>query len=270
MKEFSGKTVLVTGAASGIGRGMVLDFAKEGADLVLWDIDEEGLKSVAEEVRQIGTKANMYKLDLSKKNEIAKQAAKVKSDVGHIDLLINNAGIVTGKSFLECSDEQIERTMNVNIMALMWITREFLPDMLERDSGHIVNVASAAGLIGVSALADYSASKFAVIGFNESIRMELKKNKSNVKTTVVCPYYINTGMFNGVKTRFSFLLPILEEKKVVTRVLESIKKEKSSLLMPWIVNTVPPLRLLPDSVFDFAANLLGLNNSMDEFKGRNS
>ncbi len=268
MGDFSDKTILVTGAASGIGKGMVCEFAKEGAKLILWDIDEKGLESLSDELKQRNTEVYTYTVDLSQKEQIEKQANQVKKDVGSIDLLINNAGIVSGRSFLDCSEEQIENTMAINIMAPIWISRTFLPDMIKRDQGHIVNIASAAGLIGVSGLADYSASKFALFGFNESLRMEFKKIKSNVKTTVICPYFIDTGLFDGVKTRFSFLLPILKERTVVKKIIAAIKKEKSSLFMPWIVYAVAPLRILPDFVFDCIANVLGINSTMDEFKGR--
>ena len=97
--------------------------------------------------------------------------------------------------------------------------------MIERNRGHIVTIASAAGLIGVPRLTDYCATKFAAVGLDESLRVELKQRGSAIRTTVVCPYYIDTGMFEGVKTRFSFLLPILKEQKVVDKILRAIEGE---------------------------------------------
>lgn len=101
--------------------------------------------------------------------------------------------------------------MNINTTAHHWTVRETLPDMLAENRGHIVTIASIAGWVGVRGLADYCASKFGAVGFDESLRFELRAKKSNVKTTCICPYFINTGMFDGAKSRFPLLLPILSE-----------------------------------------------------------
>ena len=119
--------------------------------------------------------------------------------------------MVSGKRFLDCSDDEIRRTMAVNTMAHFWTVKAFLPEMIARDSGHVVTVASAAGTIGVSRLADYCASKFAAVGFDESLRVELGQIAPGVVTTVICPFFITTGMFDGVRTRVPWLLPILDE-----------------------------------------------------------
>jgi all-trans-retinol dehydrogenase (NAD+) len=269
MQNFKNKKILITGAGSGIGRLLSIHFANEGAELVLWDINKDNLDRVAKEIKNTGGKAFVYRCDVSDKNAVYKTAGKVKKDVGRINILINNAGVVSGKPFLKCTDEEIMRTMNVNIISHFWTVRSFLPDMIKADSGHIVTISSAAGLIGVSSLADYSASKFAAFGFDESIRMELRKQKiKGVKTTCVCPFFINTGMFDGVKSRFGFILPIYEEKKAALKIFKAIKKERPLLRMPWIVNTIPLFRVLPVSFLDYMADLLGVSSSMDEFKGR--
>jgi all-trans-retinol dehydrogenase (NAD+) len=269
MQNLKNKKILITGAGSGIGRLLSVYFANEGAELVLWDINKDNLDKVSKEIINAGGKAFVYKCDVSDKNAVYKTAGRVKKDIGIIDILINNAGVVSGKPFLKCTDEEIMRTMNVNIISHFWTVRSFLPDMIKSDSGHIVTISSAAGLIGVSSLADYCASKFAAFGFDESIRMELRKQKiKGVKTTCVCPFYINTGMFNGVKSRFGFLLPIYEENKAALKIFKAVKKERPLLRMPWIVNTIPLLRVLPVSFLDFIADLLGVSSSMDEFKGR--
>jgi all-trans-retinol dehydrogenase (NAD+) len=140
--------------------------------------------------------------------------------------------------------------------------------MVERRRGHLVTIASASGLIGVAKLADYSASKWAAIGFDESLRVELKRLAPEVRTTVVCPYYVNTGMFTGVKSRFSWMMPILEEAHVVRRIVEAIERDRRRVVMPWPVFLLPLMRLLPIPLFDALANFLGVNVSMDEFVGR--
>jgi all-trans-retinol dehydrogenase (NAD+) len=185
-----------------------------------------------------------------------------------VDIVVNSAGVVSGKPILELTDEQIERTFDVNTLALYWTCKAFLPGMVERRRGHLVTIASASGLIGVAKLADYSASKWAAIGFDESLRVELKKLAPQVRTTVVCPYYVNTGMFTGVKSRFSWMMPILEEAHVVRRIVEAIERDRRRVVMPWPVFLLPLMRLLPIPLFDALANFLGVNVSMDEFVGR--
>src|ERR1051326_8480155 len=125
----------------------------------------------------------------------------------------------------------IERTFAVNTLALFWTTRAFLPAMLERDRGHVVTIASAAGLVGTSRLVDYCASKHAAVGFDESLRLELRRLGSPVKTTVVCPFYISGGMFAGVRPRFPLLLPILTPEYAVDRIVDAIRRDRPRLVM---------------------------------------
>ena len=190
--------------------------------------------------------------------------------MGGVDILFNNAGIVSGKPFLECSDNEIERSLAINLTAHIWTIRAFLPGMIEQGAGHLVTIASAAGIVGVAGLADYSASKFACFGLDEALRSEFRKRRQRIHTTVVCPYYINTGMFAGVKTRFSFLLPILKQERAAARIFKAVARRRSRLLMPPLVYTVWLLRLLPVRWFDFIADFLGINRSMDEFHGRSA
>lgn len=268
MSEVAGRNVLITGAASGIGRLMARKAAAKGANLVLWDIDETGLAKLVAEIRANSGKAFSYRCDVSRHQDVYRVAEQVRTDVGMVDVLINNAGVISGKPLLECSDEQIRRTMDVNTMAHFWTVRAFLPDMIRASRGHIVTIASAGGIIGVSRMVDYCASKFAAFGFDEALRMEIRKNRWRVKTTVVCPFYINTGMFAGVRSRFPWLLPILDEDLVAERIIHAIQFNKKRLLLPLTVYSVWLLRLLPVMLFDWIATFLGLNTSMDDFRGR--
>ncbi|MFA6507667.1 MAG: SDR family NAD(P)-dependent oxidoreductase, partial [Treponemataceae bacterium] len=139
---------------------------------------------------------------------------------------------------------------------------------IERNRGHLVTISSAAGLIGVTGLADYSASKFAVFGFHEALRTELRRLKSAVKTTVICPFFIDTGMFDGVRSRFPLLLPIMKSEKAAARMVGAILRNRKRLIMPPFAYSVYVLRLFPVAVFDAMADFFGVNNSMDQFKGR--
>jgi len=268
MTKIKNKIVLITGGASGVGRLTALKMLNLKAKVVVWDIDSQRLDNLQQEASS--DNLFTYQVDLTDRDSIYDTAEKVKTDAGLVDILINNAGVVSGKPFLECTDEQIELTMKVNIMAHFWTVRAFLPDMLERNSGHIVTVSSAGGLIGTNKMADYSASKFAAVGFDESLRAELKQRKSKVRTTIVCPYYFDSGMFAGVKSRFPFLLPIMKTQKVAKRIITAIRCNQPRVWFLFMTYTISPLRILPISVFDAIANFFGVNAALDEFKGRKS
>ncbi|MDR1176765.1 MAG: SDR family oxidoreductase [Treponema sp.] len=268
MKEVKDKLVLITGGASGIGRLMALDFAGRGARVAVWDINRQNLEAVSNEGRKQGLFIKSYVCDVSRREEMYRSAEQLTKELGPVDILVNNAGIVSGKPLLEIPDEKIESTMAVNVLPLFWTVKAFLPSMLERNSGHIVTVSSAAGIIGVRGLSDYSASKFAAFGFNESLRMELRHRKSRVKTTVACPFFINTGMFDGVKTRVPLLLPVLKPEYVSGMIVKSVLKNKKVLIMPRFAKTTLILRCFPVGLIDFAAEFFGINNAMDEFRGR--
>jgi all-trans-retinol dehydrogenase (NAD+) len=267
MNDLSNKVTLITGGACGLGRLVAQKMAAKGSRLVLWDMAEESLANAAREISAAGYQVTTYQCDVSDRNRVYDLAAKVKRDVGKVDILINNAGVVCGSPFLECKDEQLERTLRVNVLAHFWTVKAFLPDMIRSNSGHIVTVASAGGIVGSAGLVEYAASKFAVFGFDEALRAELKKQRLNIHTTVVCPYFIRGEMFAGVRTRFSFLLPILDPEKVSEGIVKAIALKKQRLIMPPLVYATWPLRLLPVSIFDRVATFLGINDAMDEFQG---
>jgi all-trans-retinol dehydrogenase (NAD+) len=271
MSTIQGSRALVTGAASGLGRLLALEMAREGAELVLWDIVKERLDAVAAEVASAGSRpVHAYLCDVGDREHVQAVAARVLAEAGPVDILVNNAGIVSGQTFLELPDPKIEATFRINTLALFWTTKAFLPSMVARNRGHVVTIASASGMVGVAKLADYAASKWAAVGFDESLRMELRKTAPGVRTTVVCPFYIDTGMFAGVKTRFSFILPILEPDDVARRTVDAVRRNKARLVMPRFVSLVPLMRMLPVPVMDALADFFGINASMDEFKGRDS
>jgi all-trans-retinol dehydrogenase (NAD+) len=266
--SFRGTHVLITGAGSGIGRLMALGAATRGATkLVLWDVNLESAKAVAREVEKRGASALAMSVDVSKKTAVAAAAVKVLEKIGHLDVLINNAGVVTGKNFLDLEEKDIALTYNVNTFALYWTIQAFLPGMMSRDSGRLVTIASAAGLAGSSRLTDYSGSKHAAIGFMESLRSELRDQRSRVSTLTVNPFYINTGMFDGVKSG-SPLLPIQDQDRATGKILDSIESTKRELLLPGMVYSVRIFRLLPTALFDWIADVFGINKAMKTFRGR--
>ncbi|XP_068022834.1 epidermal retinol dehydrogenase 2 [Melanerpes formicivorus] len=270
-KNVSGEIVLITGAGSGIGRLLALKFASLGATLVLWDINEEGLKETGKLVKRNGAgRVHRYVCDCSKRQDIYKVADQVKKEVGDVTILINNAGIVTGKRFMDSPDSLVEKTMEVNIMAHFWTYKAFLPAMIASNHGHLVSIASAAGLVGTNRLADYCASKFAAVGFAESIAIEMKAmGSSGVKTTIVCPFYINTGMFEGCQSKWPTLLPLLEPEYVAEKIVTAIRQDQEVLMLPRAVRISVALKaLLPVKASALLAEYFGVTSSMDAFKGR--
>ena len=154
------------------------------------------------QIKKNGGTAYAYTVDLCSRQKIYEAAEKVKSDIGSVHILINNAGIVSGSTLLDTPDDKIIRTYDVNVLAHFWTIKSFLPDMISMKKGHIVNIASLAGHSGMNKLVDYCSSKFAAVGLDESIKIELKvQGHDYIATTVVCPYYINTGMFSGVVSK---------------------------------------------------------------------
>lgn len=279
MSTFKGKKVLITGGASGIGKlmgGMALD--KGAAALVIWDIDQESIESVVRELGQKskaqGRAGRVYgmRVDVSNQAMVADRYEQTKREVGEIDILINSAGIITSnKTFDQCTPDEINRTMMVNALAPMYVAQQVLSDMVARDSGHICNIGSAGGMISNPRMSIYAASKWATIGWSDSVRIELREMRSRVRVTTIAPYYITTGMFDGVRSR---IFPLLRPENVAARIIRSIERDKPfKMFMPWIPCPHHIIRLLqgilPIRVFDWlVGRVLGIYHTMDHFTGR--
>ncbi len=269
MSSFQDKIILITGGASGIGKLMGKAAIQKGIKhLIIWDINKKMLDETVAEFSTIFPNVHGYLVDVSEREQIQTAAQRVKNDVGKIDILINNAGIVIGKYFHEHTHADIDRTMSINTDALMHITLEFLPDMIQRNSGHIVNIASAAGMVGNPKMSVYAASKWAVIGWTDSIRLEMEILGKDVKVTCITPYYISTGMFDGVKT--SLFVPINKPEATVRKIIRGIEKNKLHVRMPLIVYTLQLFKgILPTRMFDLiVGRWLKIYKTMDEFTGR--
>ncbi|NXL76708.1 RDHE2 dehydrogenase, partial [Leptocoma aspasia] len=270
-KNVSGEIVLITGAGSGIGRLLAVKFASLGATVVLWDINQEGLNGAVRQARENGAgRVHSYICDCSKRQDVYRVADQVKKEVGDVSILINNAGIVIGKRFLDSPDSLVEKTMEVNTMAHFWTYKAFLPAMIAANHGHLVSISSCAGLCGTSQASDYCASKFAAIGFAESIDMEMRTlRKAGVKTTIVCPYLMNTGMFDGVKSKWPHVLPILDPEYVAERIISAVRRNQEVLFIPRITYFLCFLKsFLPVKATVLIVDYLGILDIMNTFKGR--
>ncbi|TRZ22414.1 hypothetical protein HGM15179_004687 [Zosterops borbonicus] len=267
-KSVAGQVCLITGAGSGLGRLFALEFARRRALLVLWDINTQSNEETAGMVRHIyremaeeaaaagpgvagdGEKdvlphSNLqvytYTCDVGKRENVYLTAERVRKEVGEVSVLVNNAGVVSGHHLLECPDELIERTMMVNCHAHFWTTKAFLPKMLEMNHGHIVTVASSLGLFSTAGVEDYCASKFGAVGFHESLSHELKAaEKDGIKTTLVCPYLVDTGMFRGCRIRKEIepFLPPLKPEYCVKQAMRAILTDQPMICTPRLMYMV--------------------------------
>jgi all-trans-retinol dehydrogenase (NAD+) len=262
-----GTTVVITGGGSGIGRLVALGAARKGAHVVIWDRDAAAARAVADEAGAVGGRGSAVVVDLADADAIELAAAETLM-LGPVDVLVNNAGVVSGRPLAELTPAQIELTMRVNAIAPILVTRALLPAMRDAGRGRIVTVASAAGFVGVAGQTDYAASKFAAVGFMESLRAELRKERSPITTLTVAPFYIDTGMFDGVATKVPALLPILSAATVATQILAAIDSRRPLLALPPLVRLVPAIKALPTALADRLADALGVNEGMDGFRGR--
>ena len=270
MQSVSGMNVLVTGAAMGLGKLFATQAVKEGAAaVVLWDANEAALKETAAELEADGGTIHYETVDVTSQSVVAEAAERTRANVGTIHVLFNNAGIVRGNGyFWENPPRDFTLTMEVNSIGPMLVAREFLPAMIESGTQcRLVNIASSAGLNAIPRMAAYSASKWAAIGFSDSVRLELEQaGHEHVKITTVCPTYINTGMFDGAKG--ILFTPMLEQEDVVDRTWTAMLKGQPFVVMPWtskmnkVLSAALPIRLR-----DMYLRRVGVYNSMDEFKG---
>ena len=261
MTQIKDKTVLITGGASGIGKIMCRICLEKGASAVaVWDLNiPEGSDD---------PRIHSYRVDVTDYDAITQTYSKVKEELGGVDILINCAGIVRGNATFDRQNERdIRMTMDVNATAPMLVALAIIPDMIARNSGHICNIASAAGMLGVPKLSVYCASKWAVIGWTESMRVELKMARSRVKATTIAPYFINTGMFDGVNSK---IFPILEPEKTAARIIRAIEKDKTFKGLPFPWHFIRFWQgVLPNCIFDWLfGKVFGVYEVMDHFTGR--
>jgi short-subunit dehydrogenase len=270
MKTLQGKRALVTGGASGIGKAIAERLATEGAELVLVDLNADALRTVADEFAKRGVRVRTYTLDVTDTSRITGLKEEIARDVGRIDLLVNNAGLVFGGGFLDVPLEKHLTTYRVNTLGLVAMTHAFLPDLIASSDGHVVNVASASGYIGLPFGATYASSKWAVIGFSESLALELGlQGHGHVHVTSICPSYVSTGLFDGAKA--PFMTRLLTADRVAGATVRAILGNRPTVRMPRIVPTTPILKaILPFRLFYRMAAMLGVNTSMMKWRGRAS
>jgi short-subunit dehydrogenase len=248
-KKFEGQVVLVTGASSGIGRRVSLDFSGQGVQsIILVARSQSKLEDLEKTIRKkFDTQTIVYPCDVSKKSEVEQMGREILDRCGHVDVLVNNAGFGLYGKVQDQSIEQIESVTFTNFLGVVYCTKVFLGSMITRKSGHIVNIASVAASFGVAGLSAYCASKYAVLGFSESLSQEL--HGTGVGLTVVSPMGVKTNFFNN--SSFNGKNPyderfMLKTKTVSNAVLAAANSHRLEIIVPfymrvgvWLKHTVP-------------------------------
>ncbi|KAJ3479327.1 hypothetical protein NLI96_g9138 [Meripilus lineatus] len=279
--DWGEQLVVVTGGSSGVGELIANTLAVRNVNVVVLDINP---------IRTENYNITYYKCDVSKWEEVEAVSKRIVEELGDPTILINNAGVVQGKLLVDLKPEDVQQTFGVNTLAHFWTLKAFLPEMIKKNSGHIVspavsaphlreshslpqvNVASVAGIVGMARMTDYNASKAAVISLHESLRYELdhKYHAPSVRTTLMVPGHIMTPLFSTVRLSqswlFKFLVPSLAPITVAKHIIAALDDQHSQVIYaPFYVNFTPLLRLMPSFARDFAQWVSGADNGMDDF-----
>lgn len=274
MTSIRGKKAIVTGGAMGIGLATAKRLLSEGCDVAIWDVNAGALKNAEKELKSHGQgKIYMYQCDVTDNKAVLKTVRKTMEDLRRIDILINNAGIERHGRFCDKPVSEWELVMDINVKSIFYTTHAILPHMYERNAGYIVNISSAAGIIGVADLAAYCASKWAVWGFTESIRFEVLEDKKNIQLTSVHPHFLKEGLFAGghLNRLGELLLPRVKSHDIVAKAIvnKAIKKKRNTVKIPITLQIGVLCRgLLTDSIFTFLAlKFFGIGQGMKDWVG---
>jgi short-subunit dehydrogenase len=236
--DFKNKVVLITGASSGIGKQTAIEFAKLGSNIILVARRKNKLEQVENELKQFNIKTLVCSCDVSKKDQVEKMSKIVLEKFNFIDILVNNAGFAIYGSVYDLSVNDIESQMETNYFGMVYCTKNFLPLMLEKKSGHIVNVASVAASFGLPGIASYCASKFAMLGFSEGLKHEL--NGTGVGITVVSPIMVKTDFFDhpSFEKMPKYSPTSLSAKTVAKAIVKASSSSRLEIITPSIVRVV--------------------------------
>ncbi|MGQ0772452.1 MAG: SDR family NAD(P)-dependent oxidoreductase [Nitrososphaerota archaeon] len=233
--SLKGKVVVITGASSGIGAASSLEFAKRGANIALVARTRKKLETLQSSLEKLSIKTLVCECDVSQKSQVQKMSNEVLEKFGTIDVLVNNAGFAIYGQVADLTIEQIESQMATNYFGMVYCTKQFLPKMLENNSGHIVNVASVAASFGLPGIASYCASKFAMLGFSEGLQHELHGTKVGV--TVVSPIMVRTNFFDhsSFETMPKYSPTSLSSQTVAKAVASAATSKRLEIIVPPIV-----------------------------------
>ncbi|KAI0775952.1 retinal short-chain dehydrogenase/reductase [Trametes elegans] len=267
--DWGEQLVVITGGSSGLGELIANTLAVRNVLVVVLDV-----KPIVTENYNI----TYYKCDVSKWEEVEAVSKRIVEELGHPTMLINNAGVVQGKALLDLTPEDIQQTFSVNTLAHYWTLKAFLPEMIKKKVGHIVNVSSVAGMVGMARLTDYTASKAALITLHESLRYELDHvyKTPAVRTTLVVAGHIMTPLFSATRHPksffYRFFFPSLPPIDIAKAIITALDEQHSQVIYkPFYAHFVPLLHIFPSYLRDFAQwasaifAITGCDNALEEF-----
>ncbi|KAH1017051.1 hypothetical protein HUJ05_007776, partial [Dendroctonus ponderosae] len=257
-KSVEGQLVLITGTGHGIGKLLAFKYAKAGARVIGWDVNEKLNNETIQTINSSGyPTAYGFKVDVSNRQEVMDTAKKIQQDIGDVTILINNAGIMPHHSFLDHTEQEIRRIMDINVMGNFWTLQAFLPTMREKNNGHIVSLSSMAGYVGLINLVPYNASKFAVRGLMEGLYEEFRQYpNNNVNFTTVYPFMVDTGLCTNYEISYELLFPVLKPQFVADAIFEAQTTNRRNVLLPTDIGLVMKLktRFLPQKACNYISD----------------
>lgn len=251
LRDVAGEVVLVTGAGHGIGREVALQMAKLGSIIICVDKNIENNKATVAKIKCEGGFAWHYECDVSDRDQVGIMAERVRREVGDVNILINNAGIMINKQFMLQTDEEVINTINVNLMGQIWVLRQFLPAMVKMDRGSIIFMCGLPGHAGAPNMLPYSASKFAIRGAMESLYVELRQNYpgNQLHLMLVSPFIVETGMVKSSRIRFPGMMGAVDAPTAADKIVTNMRRRAAIVFIPeglyYISNIV---RILPAKV----------------------
>nr|WP_315201275.1 3-ketoacyl-ACP reductase [uncultured Flavobacterium sp.] len=221
MNDLKNKNALITGAGKGIGKAIALALAKEGVNVILLARTQDEIENVAAKARSLRVKSLAITADVADINSVNTAVEKALAEFKTIDILINNAGIAAFGKFLELEPADWERIIQVNLMGTYYVTRAILPNMIERQTGDIINISSTAGLNGNALTSAYSASKFAVLGLTDSLMQEVRKH--NIRVTALTPSTVATDLAKELKLTDGNPEKVMQSEDVAELIISQLK-----------------------------------------------
>jgi len=221
MADLKNKNALITGAGKGIGKAIAIALAKEGVNVILVSRTQTDVDQLAIETSNLGVKSLALSADVSDINSINKAVEKALAEFKTIDILINNAGIASFGKFLELEPEAWEKIIQVNLMGTYYATRAVIPNMIERQTGDIINISSTAGLNGNALTSAYSASKFAVLGLTDSLMQEMRKH--NIRVTALTPSTVATDMAKDLNLTDGNPEKVMQSEDIAELIIAQLK-----------------------------------------------
>lgn len=274
MGKLKNTTVVVTGGAMGIGFATAKRILADGGIVTIWDINETALADAQRELKQISGSVFCHLCDITRATDVSNCAKVAEREMGSVDVLINNAGAVRVGRFCSHPPSDWEQLTKINLLSMYYTIYAFLPKMYERNRGQVINISSGAGLTGFPDLAVYCATKWAVYGLTESLRLEaLEDRKKGITFTSVHPGILKKGMFQGSRLNWlgELLVPRIESHDDIAKIIvnRGIKKRKSVVIKPWTLHIGPIVRaLFPDIFLNKLMILMGSGSSMQGWTGR--